>query len=89
MWLSATLTALLWIIQDYEEDASKVFANTDIKGGVAITYHNDLKNFGAIQVFTKYSVLNGILKKIKNADSSWIIHGNAVNVAESHIVTVF
>lgn len=24
----------------YEQDSSKVFANTDIKGGVAITYHN-------------------------------------------------
>lgn len=25
-------------VMHYEEDASKVFANTDIKGGVAITY---------------------------------------------------
>ena len=68
-WNEKMLNDPYFKVMHYEEDASKVFANTDIKGGVAITYHNDLKNFGAIQVFTKYSVLNGILKKIKNADS--------------------
>ena len=65
-WNEKMLNDPYFKVMHYEEDASKVFANTDIKGGVAITYHNDLKNFGAIQVFTKYSVLNGILKKIKN-----------------------
>lgn len=53
----------------YEEDASKVFANTDIKGGVAITYCDHSKTFGAIQVFTKYELLNTILKKIRNSNS--------------------
>lgn len=48
----------------YEQDSSKVFANTDIKGGVAITYHDKKKNFGAIEVFTAYTELNDILKKV-------------------------
>ena len=48
----------------YEEDASRVFPNTDIKGGVAITYHDSKKNFGAIKVFTKYEELNRILQKV-------------------------
>lgn len=47
----------------YEEEASKVFPNTDIKGGLVITYHDDNKKFGAIGVFTPYREVNGILKK--------------------------
>ena len=48
----------------YEQDSSKVFANTDIKGGVAITYHDKKKDFGAIEIFTAYAELNDILKKV-------------------------
>lgn len=48
----------------YEEDASMVFPNTDIKGGVAVTYRDSTQNFGAIKVFTKYEELNRILKKV-------------------------
>lgn len=47
----------------YESDASVMFANTEIKGGVAISYHDKSKNFGAIRVFTPYDELNSIMKK--------------------------
>ena len=50
----------------YEQDASKIFSNTDIKGGVVVTYHDNDKNFGAIETFTIYNEANGIIKKIKN-----------------------
>ena len=49
----------------YEMDASKVFPNTDIKGGVAVTYRDTEKNYGAVEIFTKYKELNDILRKIK------------------------
>lgn len=48
----------------YEQDSSKVFPNTDIKGGVAITYRNQEENYGAIGVFTPISELNSILHKV-------------------------
>lgn len=48
----------------YEEDATKAFPNTDIKGGVAITYRDSKKEFGAIKVFTKYDELNSVLRKV-------------------------
>ncbi len=48
----------------YEEDAAKVFPSTIIKGGVAITYYDNKKDFGAIEVFTKYPELNQIMKKV-------------------------
>ncbi|MBE7004597.1 MAG: restriction endonuclease [Ruminococcaceae bacterium] len=50
----------------YEQDASKVFNNTEIKGGVAITYHDTTRNFGAIGTFTAYSELNSIIKKVRD-----------------------
>ena len=46
-----------------EQDSSKVFPNTDIKGGVAITYHDKRKDFGEIGIFTAFSELNSLLKK--------------------------
>lgn len=52
-------------VLEYEEDCTRVFSNTDIKGGIAITYHDNLADFGAIKVFTKYPALNGILTKVK------------------------
>lgn len=52
----------------FEQDSSKVFSNTDIKGGVVITYHDNVKDYGAIGTFTVYEELNLILKKVRNRD---------------------
>lgn len=49
----------------YEQDSSKVFPNTDIKGGIAITYRSEEDEFGAIGVFTPIPELNSILHKVK------------------------
>lgn len=48
----------------YEQDSSKLFPSTDIKGGVAITYYNCEKDFGAIDTFTHYTELDSIMKKV-------------------------
>lgn len=48
----------------YEQDSTKVFRNTDIKGGIAITSHDVSKNFGAIGTFTAFPELNSILRKV-------------------------
>lgn len=50
----------------FEQDSGKVFSNTDIKGGVVITHHDNEKDYGAIGTFTAYDELNTILKKIKS-----------------------
>lgn len=49
----------------YEQDSSKVFSNTDIKGGVAITYWDRDKIFEPIKVFTIDPVLKHIVDKVK------------------------
>lgn len=48
----------------YEQNSAKVFANTDIKGGVVVSYHNVNENYGAIEVFTPYDELNSVMKKV-------------------------
>ncbi|WP_352397227.1 Eco57I restriction-modification methylase domain-containing protein [[Clostridium] aminophilum] len=47
----------------FEPNASSVFANTDIKGGVAVTYRNDKQNCGPIRAFVPYVELQSILNK--------------------------
>lgn len=48
----------------FEQDSSKIFPNTDIKGGVTITYRDERKQYGAIGVFTPYEELNTIVRKV-------------------------
>lgn len=50
-------------VEYYEADSSKVFPATDIKGGVAITYRDATKDFGAIKTFTAFPELTSIYKK--------------------------
>ena len=51
----------------FEQNSSKVFPNTDIKGGVAITFYNAREKFGEIGVFTAFNELNTLLKKSVSA----------------------
>lgn len=52
-------------VLNYEQDASKLFANTEIKGGVAITYRDRNKKFGSIGTFAVHDETFDILEKIK------------------------
>ncbi|REH90866.1 restriction endonuclease [Staphylococcus felis] len=52
----------------YVQDASELFPNTIIKGGVAILYHDSKREIGPIGTFTIYSELNGILEKVVRED---------------------
>lgn len=68
-WNKKMLADTHFKVLRYEEDATKVFPNTDIKGGVAITYRDAKKEFGAIKVFTKYNELNSVLDKVTKNSS--------------------
>lgn len=50
----------------YEPNGTKIFPNTDIKGGVVITYRDVNKEFGKIGTFTSFSELRCILEKVVN-----------------------
>lgn len=51
-------------VMSYEDNAANVFPNTDIKGGVAVTYRDENKDFGAIDIFVSEPTLNSILHKV-------------------------
>jgi len=51
----------------YESDASKVFPDTEIKGGVAVTLRDSKRTFTPIKIFTESESMNSILQKVLNA----------------------
>ena len=67
-WMDKMLEDPHLKVLHYEPDAKKIFSNTDIKGGVAITYHSRYKNYGAIGTFTAFPELNEIVKKCRAKD---------------------
>jgi hypothetical protein len=61
----------------FESISSLVFPNTDIKGGVVITLHDENKNFGPILTFARHSELSKILTKVmsdKHVSIADILH---------------
>ena len=48
----------------YEPDGKKIFPETDIKAGVAITIRNAHEFYGEIGTFTSFDTLNSIIRKI-------------------------
>lgn len=48
----------------YTPDSASIFPGKDIKGGIAITYRDSNKNYGAIKNFTPFEELNSIMKKV-------------------------
>lgn len=69
-------------VEYFEQDSSKVFPNTAIVGGVAVTYRDSDANFGAIGTFTAFHELNSIIIKVlkkTNGSLSSIIHGVGIH----------
>lgn len=64
-WNAKMLADTHFKVKHYEPNSAEVFSNTDIKGGVAITYRDATKEFGAIEIFTQFPELNSILKKVR------------------------
>ncbi len=70
-------------VLDYQQDSSKVFSNTDIKGGVAITYRDSRRDYGAVQVFTAFPELNSIRTKVIKVETIGSL-GDLVFAPESY-----
>ncbi len=61
----------------YAEKSSDVFQNTDIKGGVAITYRDETADFGPIGVFSSHTEMASLLKKVEKS----LANGNLSDLA--------
>ena len=55
-------------VEYYEQNSSKVFANTDIKGGIAVLYRNKNKEFGKIE--NDIDTLRMIIESIEGVPTS-------------------
>lgn len=55
-------------VLEYEANSTKLFANADIKGGIAVTYRDSSKEFGEIGTFVVFDELRAVLSKVKNSD---------------------
>lgn len=63
-WNEKMLNDKHFKILKYQQESSLIFGNSvEIKGGVAISYRDANKTFGAIKQFTSYEELNSILHK--------------------------
>ena len=80
-WNQKMLNDSHFKVLKYEANSTNVFSNTDIKGGVAISYRNVKANYSPIGTFTAFSQLNSILKKVKALSTEFlntIISGRGV-----------
>ena len=53
----------------YEQDSSRVFPSTDIKGGVVIVYYNSNHTYSGMMGFSRYEELNSIVEKVDKTNS--------------------
>lgn len=54
-------------VLDYRQVSAEVFPNTDIKGGVAVTLHDNARKLGPIEVFTPFEELRSIHAEVAAA----------------------
>lgn len=71
-WNEKMLNDCHFKVIEYEAESSKIFSNTDIKGGVVISYRDTEKEFIPIGTFTKYQELNKVLKKVEKLSKNFL-----------------
>ncbi len=71
-WINKMLHDKHLKVVHFEQKSSKVFPNTDIKGGIVITYRDTEQDFGEIGVFTNFSELGTILLKVQSKNEKTI-----------------
>ena len=72
-WNRKMLSDKHFKVLHYVESSGDVFANTDIKGGVVISYRDSSRDFEPVVHFTQHKELNGILAKVQSRDESSIM----------------
>lgn len=70
-WNNKMLNDKHFKVLKYEIDASKIFQNTDIKGGVAISYYDNKRTFQPIINFIPYPELDSIFRKVKRNEKKF------------------
>lgn len=71
LWNEKMLNDEHFKVLSYEQDSNKIFPtlSSPLKGGVAITYRDSTKKFGAIKTFTQYPTVNSVMHKTIDKDN--------------------
>ena len=67
-WNAKKLADSHFTVLQYEADASRVFPNTDIKGGVAVSLRDSTRLFGPIGTYIPYENLRSIHEKVTQSE---------------------
>jgi len=63
-WNKKMLSDTHFKVLDYKAEVAKIFPNMNINGGIAITYHDETKEYSAIEVFAQFEELNKIRRNV-------------------------
>ena len=69
VWNEKMLNDKHFKVLHFEQDSKKVFQNTDIKGGIAISYYSKEDLYEPVGTFTSFSELNSIMRKVVNRNN--------------------
>ena len=69
----------------YEQNSGKVFSNTDIEGGIAVSYRDIKRDYGAIKHFIAFDELRQIKSKVDNKQENSL--SSIIFAAESYRFT--
>lgn len=67
-WNKERLADKHFKVSYYEQISANIFPNTDIKGGVAITYRDASKDLGPIDIFITIPILANIYKRVVKSE---------------------
>ena len=65
VWNRKMLNDTHFKVLQYESDAKYFFSSIELPGGIAISYRDATRNFGAMKQFIQYNELNKIARKVK------------------------
>ncbi|MFC0265028.1 Eco57I restriction-modification methylase domain-containing protein [Alloscardovia macacae] len=72
VWNKKMLNDKHFKILEYTADGSQIFPNTDIKGGIAISYRDSLNEGKPIKVFVPFRELTSIVDKVVPSTSEFL-----------------
>lgn len=59
-------------VMEFDQDASAIFMGVDIKGGVAITYHDTERDFGEIGTYVAYEPMRSVITKVTRKSAEFL-----------------
>ena len=87
-WNAKMLNDPHFKVLHYEADAKSVFPNTTIPGGLAISYRDANNNYGCIETFSSFPLINTIRFKVVNSPSFSSIFDSMISSFAFHFTPI-